>query len=255
MRKDLDIRKYEINGLFIECEVSCNECPFYKKCLEIDKENLRYKVDLKFFGSELHRKATILPKIETDSISRARKLYYLLIELIIKNDANSRCHALYLAKNLNISVYRVRKRIEYLVNHHYIKEDDDKLTFSFSRTVHSLVKFYIYEFKLRFGQNPHITSEDLGALQSLIKEYSESDLKSYICKYLDLKDNFVSSTGRSLKFFPMKLNAILSSKYKNQAKPISKEQLNEYVKGKKEGRWTGQEEWAKIYELALNEQN
>lgn len=254
-----NLRRYEVDGKTIECEVTCHDCPFLSSCKRSDSESLKYRPDVRSFGAELHERSTIFPLIDSSSEVRARKLYQFLVELTLAYHLKKKWNALDVAKNLGISVYKVRKRIEHLIEHKFVTEvKDGILEFSFGRDVHTLIKFYCGEFKRRYGAEPRVSTEDSSHLKSLIREYSESDLRSIISKYLALDDKFLKESGYSLRFLPMKLNRILIEMGHNTPitkTSLTKDQLEEYVKGKSEGRWTGSEDWAKSYEKALIELN
>ena len=255
-KKDLEkYRKYELNGKTIECEFPCESCAFISQCQRIEKEVLRYKPDVHSFGAELCKSSTVLPFIDTSSEERARKLYHILIELSIAERMKKRWNAFDVAKNLGISLYRVRNRIHYLVDRKFIKLNDKKIyEFSFGRNVHALVKFYCYEFERRFGNVPVVNGSEIGALAALIRDYPEDHLRKMVMEYFELDDDFVKNSGYVLKFFPLKINRILielSKKERTTISSLTKEQLEEYVKGKEEGKWTGEEDWAKSYEKSL----
>jgi hypothetical protein len=175
--------------------------------------------------------------------------------MVIAERMKKRWNALDIAKNLGISVRKVRLRIDYLIERHFLKRADrGHLEFSFGRDVHNLVKFYSSEFKNRFGNFPRIQSADLAGLSGLISEYPDNELRMMISRYFDINEPFLKDTGYSLRFFPGKINKILidmSTKGSPKASALTREQLEEYLKGKKESRWDGTEDWAHSYERAL----
>ena len=250
------LRSFKIGETEVQCEIaSCEACEFLKTCQNSDVESLRYKPDARSLGAELCNRTTLLPLIDTDSESRARKLYQVLIEMVIAERMKKRWNALDIAKNLGISVRKVRMRVEYLIERHFLKKTDrGHLEFSFGRDVHNLARFYSCEFKNRFGYNPKIQSGDLAQIAPLIAEYPDNELRIMISRYFDLNDQFLKDVGYSLRFFPSKINKILidmSTKNFPKSASLTREQLEEYLKGKKESRWTGEEDWAHPYEKAL----
>jgi len=248
------VRRYESNNRIIECEVPCSTCPYLKDCKHLDQESFRYNSDVRSFGAELQQKSTILPLIDTSSEIRARKLYQFLIELEIGTRLGKRLNALNIAKNLEISIFKVRRRVDYLTQHNFVTKNKSHLKFSFGREVHSLIKFYCYEFENLYKCQPRISFEDSAALKSLIRDYPNGTLRLIISHYLKLNDDFVSKGGYALRFLPMKINRLLiglENKVPHTAATLTKEQLEEYVKGKESGQWTGEEDWAKSYEQAL----
>lgn len=249
------LRRYEIDGKTIECEIQCGDCKFLSKCKSSDKESLRYRPDVRSFGSELQERSTILPFIDTSSEDRARKLYQVLIEMAIADRMKKRWSAFDIAKNLQVSTYRIRKRLDHLIEHKFVKNEEKSFyEFSFGRITHNLIKFYCFEFEKRFGRRPRISAEESGILSVLIKDYSDEDLRLIISRYLELDDKFLKDCGYALKFLPMKINRVLiemSDKKPQKSSDLTKEQIQEYLKGKEQGFWTGEEEWARTYENAV----
>lgn len=258
-----DIKKYRqivLDGeRKLECEVECEVCPYTKKCGVMEKEILHYKPDTRSFSKELCGKTTIFPKIETSSEDRARKLYVLLVELELAYEFKKRVNAFDIAKTLGITVYRVRQRIKYLVEHNFVASKTDNIySFSFGRNKLNIIRFYVSEFDRRFGYSPVVSTSDTSGLSTLIRDYSDDQLKILISAYFDLEDKFLSDCGYNLRFFPMKLNRLLIALSKKGHSAVSsdgsftQDQLKEYIKGKNEGSWTGTESWAKPYESAIN---
>ena len=256
-RKPLNIRAViRDDESIVECDKSCEECEYYKECSRIDTEVLRYAPDARSFGVELAKKTTLMPSIETASEERARKLYAVLCELHIGTQLNKPWNAHDVAVNLGISVYRVRQRLKYLVDHNFVSKDSNTYKFSFGRSVSLIIKHYVNEFNRRFGYAPVVGAQDGGILTALLKEYSDDDVKRMISGYLDTKDDFIIKNGYSLRFFPSRINSILIDMSKSKAKPKPKvtlniTQLDAYRRGKAEGKWTGNEDWAIPYEEAL----
>ena len=253
-----EFRRYEVNSKVVECETpSCSGCPYLAACKASDKEALRYRPDVRSFGAELHERATILPYLDTNSELVSRKLYQVLIEMMVADRLKKRINAFELAKNLGISTFKVRKRLEYLVEHHFVKiNKKGTYEFSFGRNTHSMIQFYSTEFARIFGSSPRIDPADAGVLSPLIKEYSDADLRRIITSYLELSDDkFLKDVGYQLRFLPSKINRLLidlAAKIPQKSGTLTREQLQEYLAGKKEGKWTGTEPWAKSYESAIS---
>jgi hypothetical protein len=136
---------------------------------------------------------------------------------------------------------------------------DGKLfKFSFGRNVSNIIKFFYGEFKRRFGHAPVVTDSDSGHISTLLKDYGDDEVKEMIRRYLSLDDDFIQKNGYSLRFLPSRVNSILIEMSRERgARPVSKAalsqtQIDAYIQGKREGRWTGSEPWAKQYEDSIS---
>jgi hypothetical protein len=260
MKKELnltDIRRYvNEDKAIVECELACKECKYIKDCLKIDSEILLYKVDSDSFGADLINKSVILPLIGTPSDINSRKVYAVLIEMQLASILGKKWNALDVAKNLNVSVYKIRQRIAYLIDNKYISKEKNKYIFSLSKVTAGVIRHYCAEFKARFGVAPIVTAMDAGAVTDIVKNYSDSDLHLMISKYFETKDDFIVRNGYALRFFPSRINVMLmefNEKTKSKPAVFTQTQLDAYIAGKKEGKWDGiTESWSKPYEDAIN---
>lgn len=242
----------------VECDKACEECEYIKACTKLDSEILQYLPDVRSFGAELCNKSTVFPSIDTASEERARKLYAVLCEMHIAHQLKKKWNALDIAQNLGVSVYRIRQRLSYLVDHKFVSLDAKVYKFSFGRNVSNLIRFFYGEFERRFGHAPVVTESDSGHISQLLKDYSDDDVKEMIRRYLSIEDDFIIKNGYSLRFLSSRVNYLLIEMHKdNTARPksntpLSQTQIDAYLQGKKDGKWKGTEIWAKQYEDSLN---
>lgn len=209
--QDLEgVHAFVINNTSIKCEVSCKDCPFLKRCKNLPSENLTYSVSSRFAGSELAKSAALFPSLILESDDKIRKLYQLIVELFINTKFNRRWNALDIAKNLSISVYRVRKRIEFLIQQKFISEKSgNRLELTIGESTNSLVAFYVETFQSRFKNKPHVAPKDVDAIVQLLKEYSKDDIEKMIKSYVWMKDEYLYRIGYPLSQISMRVNRLI----------------------------------------------
>jgi len=110
--------------------------------------------------------------------------------------------------------------------------------------IRELLDYYTNKFKTQFnGESPLIIgSHDIPALKVLLKQFSKEKVKFIIDKYLETKDDWLTTVGYSLKHVLHKVNSILVSEVSENnsldwIKYVSNEQLFEFLRLRQKGEW------------------
>lgn len=257
------------------CNVNCSECTYSAKCKHIDTQNIRYRPQAVYISEKIGNKEIpldtsdylVLPKLkETKKDSIRKKLLDLLLAVIFHEQSET-CNVETLANYLNISILQVQKRLDYLdenqlmqvssfgdnLHIHFVDKTADK-----NEKFKSISSTYIQEFKNKVqNQTPLIEKIDYVTIRKFCKTtiFTPEQLVLLVKEYFNTNQLFLRNTGYRLRNFPSYINAILLNK-PNLFNDVSiqgpsKQQLEQYEKGKAEGKWNGQEPWAKNYEEAL----
>ena len=131
-----------------------------------------------------------------------------------------------------------------------------------------LITLYHDKFLIRFGDKPDFATQDFAVAASLVKKYSIEELTSIIDKYFELDNSFLKSAGYKLRYLPNSINSIVVAnaddsaarrkkkiyKKSDYAGELTPQQIEDYKVGKQQGKWTGDEPWAKLYEKAIAEE-
>jgi len=242
------VRKINVNEKVIECEVECEKCQYLKLCNEISTEKFQYKLFSKTFGSYLIKNNVIFPVIKEDQ-KTTELMYKMLLKIYISTNYNENVNSYTLSKFLEISVYSVRQLIEKL--NKYMDTSKNRFIYSFNKECGTFVKLYITEFNKRFSHPPLVSAVDANLFIPLVKDYSPLLLEKIIQAFFNSTDPFVINSGFSLKSLYYRFNYYLIKANAEVLSKMSPEKINEYLEGKRNGRWTGTEEWAKPYEEAL----
>jgi len=242
------IRKININGKIIECEIECEKCQYLKLCKKISTEDFKYKLFSKTFGSYLIKNNVIFPIIKEDP-KTTELMYKMLLKIYISTNFNEKINSYILSKFLEISVYSVRQLIEKMSK--YMDISKNTFVYSFNKECGLFVKLYIAEFNKRFSHPPLVSAADANLFIPLVKDYSPLLLEKIIQAFFNSTDPFVINSGFSLKSLYYRFNYYLIKANSEVSLKVSPERINEYLEGKRNGKWTGTEEWARPYEEAL----
>jgi len=242
------IRKVSINGKIIECEVNCETCEYAKLCKKISIENFKYKSSSRTFGIPMVKNNIIFPVIKEDR-GTTELLYKMLLKIYISTTFNENVNSYDLSKYLEISVYSVRRLMELLKK--YVSITKNELEYSFNKDCSFIIKYYITEFNKRFSHPPLVSAADANLFVPIVKDYSPLLIEKIIQAFFNSTDQFVINSGFSLKALYYRFNHYLIKANNEFSTTMSPEKINEYLDGKRKGRWTGAEEWAKPYEEAL----
>lgn len=272
-----------------KCGTECSTCPFLKNCKKLDEQNFKYKPQLIQIAESNNDQLLpidssdfiILPKLNSIPSENKKKLLELLISIIEMNNSNLECNIMTLAEYMNISIYLVNKRLNYLQSKQIIqlKRSHNSIHIEFFEKKQDVdIKYkelrsaYVYYFREKFKNTPKLESSDFIVARNFCKktEYEANQIRFLIKEYFQLQNYYLQSTGYKLKNFPDNINSILvkkpnildtisdtssividSTSTSNLVK-ISQDQLDNYIKGKKEKKWIGTEDWAKDYEAILS---
>lgn len=265
------------------CKVECDNCPFQKTCKHIDEQNFKYKPQLIQLVNRSENKEVpidssefiVLPKLNKIPEQTRKKLFDLILAIVNFNLENKKCSVKSLAEYMNISLYLVNKRLNYLLAKDIIQtkktskgtiielfDKDEEKDIRYKE----LKSFYVMFFKEAFNNSPELEPADFIMARTFAKktEYSVDQLRELMRGYFRLKTFFLRNNGFKLRYFPDQINSILvenpgvmNIKSTNSAivlgrmAKISEEQIQKYLEGKKNGKWTGTEEWAQEYEAIL----
>jgi len=188
----------------------------------------------------MFRMIQALSTLELDKKQLRDDLAYLRLTENSASKSASRLLAAFLISLYDLTVQYKDKRKE-LTNDQY--------------GAHNLIKVYYEEFEKMSGEKPSINREiDPGILRNLLKKYDFDTCKQIIIGYFKIADDFIVKSGYAIRFIPNSVNKILVKNAamnkgdSSYASEFSESQLNEYFKGRKDGTYTGKEDWAKLYE-------
>jgi len=246
-----------------------------RDCKHLDEEKIKYKPqNLNLIQKEDKKEIPVdssefivLPKIKVHSENIRKKLVDFLTTVIQFNVYNHVCNARTLAEHLGVSILNIRKRMNYLQTKEILnfrKYDRVKFIEFFEKTGEKDLRYkelkasYNEYFQEKFHNTPYLEPADYVVARDFSKKtaFNPDKIRLLIKEYFALNTVFLRNSGYRLRNFPSSINSILvirpdlithspNSTLKN---PLSKEQLDNYIKGKESGRWTGKEDWAKEYE-------
>lgn len=252
------------------------EEPFHKGYIVIPKAWIEK-------AEELTEHLSVIPNINGVNTKEKRRLKTTLIAIDMLNKIKNKTDTITskkIAEMLDVDAKEVDTLIQDAIDSGMIEESKD------GKLIIRCIKKYVAEeeskkkkpgehkqlitmfhdkFLAKFKEKPALLVQDFSAATSLIKNYSIEELGVIIDKYFELPNDFLKSAGYKLRYIPNSINSIAVANSDNKTSrrtkkiykgedyvdEISREQLEDYIDGKKLGSWTGKEPWAKAYEEAI----